>query len=208
MRARDNPLATARVERIRYRLDGTTWEQLLARAASLRWRAALVGPEGAGKTTLLEDFGPRLREQGFEVVWLRLTREAPRFSPEARRRLASGLGARHCILFDGAEQFGRGAWWRFLWRVRRAGGLLITSHRPGLLPTLWECRTNVDLLAGIAADLLGELAETSCVRSLAAELFEKHRGNLRDALREWYDLLARQTSAECEAHQACSLCDN
>jgi hypothetical protein len=186
MRARDNPFATARVHRIRYRLpDGMTWDELLARLESMDWRGAIVGPEGAGKTTLLEDFEPTLRARGFEVVWLRLTQEKPRLSSATLAELVS-LHAGQVILFDGAEQVSRWAWWGFLRLARRAGGLLITSHRAGLLPTLLECGTTPELLAGIAADLLDEVPEVH--RAEASRLHRKHRGNLREALREMYDL--------------------
>ena len=186
MRARDNPFATARVHQIRYRLpDGLTWEELLAGLESMNWRGAIVGPEGVGKTTLLEDFEPRLRERGFEVVWLRLTREEPRFSVATLVQLAS-LDSRHIILFDGAEQLSRWTWWRFLRGVRRTGGLLITSHRTGLLPTLLECKTAPELLVEIVANLLDETPE-AC-RAHADFLFHKHQGNLREALRELYDV--------------------
>jgi hypothetical protein len=65
-------------------------------------------------------------------------------------------------------------------RTRRAGGLVITSHRPGLLPTLFECTTSPELLAEIVGELSGADLE-------AGELYERHRGNVRDALRELYD---------------------
>jgi hypothetical protein len=192
MRARDNPFATARIHQIRYRLpDGLAWEELLARLKSMNWRGAIVGPEGAGKTTLLEDFEPRLRERGFELIGLRLTREEPRLSSARLAQLAS-LDSRHIILFDGAEQLGRWAWWRFLRGVRRTGGLLVTSHRPGLLPTLLECRTAPELLAEIVANLLNKTPE-AC-RARAGTLYHKHRGNLREALRELYDVWSSQAT--------------
>ena len=185
MRARDNPFATACVHRIRYRLPaGLTWDELVARLETMKWRGAIVGPEGAGKTTLLEDFAPRLIDRGFEIVWLRLTREKPRFSSATLRELAS-LHAGQLILFDGAEQLSCWGWWRFLRLARRTGGLLITSHRPGLLPSLLECGTTPELLAGIVADLLTDVPEAHVVE--ARRLHRKHQGNLREALRELYD---------------------
>lgn len=197
MRARDNPFATARVHQIRYRFDGTTWEDLMARLESMNWRGAIVGPEGAGKTTLLEDFDPRLRERGWDVVWLRLTREQPRFSRNTLKALAPRLTANRFILFDGAEQLGPWACWCFLRRVRRAGGLIITSHRSGLLPTLIRCQTSPRLLTGIVADLVKGTALPECVRP--DRLFRKHRGNLREALRELYDLFSAAAEAQATA---------
>ena len=197
MRARDNPFSTDRVLRVRYRLSGESWESLLSRLEALNYRAAIVGPEGAGKTTLLEDLEPHLRAQGFEPVTLRLTREFPRFEDGVLRELVRRLAPRHIILFDGAEQLSRWDWWRFRLSVRAAGGLIITSHRPGLLPTLIECRTDEVLLAGILAELLGGAVEEQ--RQRAASLFRSHRGNLRDALRELYDQWAERATdpAEC-----------
>jgi hypothetical protein len=197
MRARDNPFATARVHRIRYRLpDGLEWEPLLARLQTLNWRGAIVGPEGAGKTTLLEDLAPKLIGRGWEPFWLRITREQPQFSRQTWRELSSGLCSRHIILFDGAEQLSRVSRWRFRLLARRAGGLVLTSHRPGLLPTLLECATTPELLAAFVGDLLNEPAEAH--EAHARRLHRKHQGNLRDALRELYDLwsVRAQDSAE------------
>ena len=185
MRARDNPFATDRVLRVRYRPQGWTWEQLLARLAAMHYRGAIVGAEGRGKTTLLDDLGERLAARGVGVRHLRLTRERPTFDRALLRDFLADLSARDVILFDGAEQLGRLAWWRVARRTRRAGGLVITSHRPGLLPTLVECETSVPLLRGIVADLLlGEAGPG------AEELFARHGGNVRDALRELYDRYA------------------
>ena len=197
MRARDNPFATARVHQIRYRFDGTAWEDLMARLKSMNGRGAIVGPEGAGKTTLLEDFVPRLRERGWDVVWLRLTREQPRLPSQMLRALASRLTANSFILFDGAEQLSPWGWWSFLRLFRRAGGLIITSHRAGLLPTLIRCETSSRLLAGIVADLL---RGTALPEGVPPDwLFRKHGGNLREALRELYDLFSTTGEAQATA---------
>lgn len=197
MRARDNPFSTDRVLRIRHRLRGETWDSLLSRLEKLNYRAAIVGPEGAGKTTLLEDLEPHLVAKGFEVVSLRLTREFPRFDVGVLRELRRRLGARHIILFDGAEQLSPWSWWGFKRVARRAGGLIITSHRSGLLPTLIDCHTDVTLLADIIASLLNEPVER---RHVAVDtLFRKHRGNLRDALRELYDDWAERPTDPAES---------
>jgi hypothetical protein len=187
LRARDNPFASDRVLAVRYRLSGTTWEELLARLERLGHRAALVGPEGAGKTTLLEDLAPHLEARGFRVHLVQL-REGERRLPSGDRALPRRLGARDLVLLDGADALTRPAWLALRLRTRAAGGLIVTSHRPGLLPTLHECATSPELLAGIVGDLLGAGGESGpCPRELSAALFARHCGNLRDALRELYD---------------------
>ena len=104
------------------------------------------------------------------------------------KNLYANLTSREIILFDGAEQMNTLRWLLFSWRLRHAGGLIITMHRPGRLPTLWECVTSPRLLADIAARLLD--VEVEIIQERAHELYWKHRGNLRESLRAWYDLLA------------------
>ena len=182
MRARDNPFSTDRVLKIRYRPRGWTWGELLDRLQRLNYRAAIVGPEGRGKTTLMEDLEPHLRARGFAVKHLLLTRERPTFDRQWLRDFIAGVSRSDILLFDGAEQLNRLAWWRFRRLSRRAGGLVITSHRAGLLPTLVECQTDAALLAEIVRELQpgrpGEDAE---------RLLARHQGNVRGALRELYD---------------------
>jgi hypothetical protein len=188
MRARDNPFRTECLLQIRYRLEGITWAELLSRCERLDYRAALVGAHGSGKTTLLENLEPGLMDRGFRTRFIRLDEEHRRFDSGFLKELFAELTERDILLFDGAEQMDPFAWQRFRRRSRTAGGLIITTHQPGRLPTLWECRTSADLLAAIAAELLG--VEKDAVRDRAKELFREHRGNLREALREWYDRLA------------------
>ena len=175
MRARDNPFASHRVEKLRYRLpEGLTWDRLLDRLASLHYRAAIVGPHGRGKTTLLEELAPRLTAQGFRIRTVTLRQE------ERKVGKLPGLGRDEILLLDGAEQLGRLAWLRVRFACRRAGGLIVTSHRPGLLPTLLECETTPELLADLVRELTGKEMEIR-------ELFTRHGGNVRMAFWELYD---------------------
>jgi hypothetical protein len=192
MRARDNPFRTERILSVRYRLQGITWPEFLRRCETLQYRAALIGPRGSGKTTLLEDLESKFRERGFSTRSLRLDRDHSRFEPEFLRQLRAGLSTAEILLFDGAEQMNPLAWRWFKWRTRKAAGLIITMHRAGRLPTLWECRTSAPLLADITGELLS--TQSLAFQPNANNLFQKHRGNLRDALRECYDLLAHANS--------------
>ncbi len=136
LRARDNPFAVDRVLRIRYRFKGDSLDTLLARLESHDWRGAIVGPEGTGKTTLLEDLAERMAGEGRRIRGARLSEEHPRFEPAWLRRFVADLGPRDLIALDGAEQLSRWAWRRFQKFCRRAGGLVITTHGQGLLPTV------------------------------------------------------------------------
>ena len=104
------------------------------------------------------------------------------------REILRRLGPGDCLLLDGAELLGRLAWLRLRQQTRTAGGFVITTHTPGLLPTLITCETTPGLLGGIVLDLLG--SEADGLRPTPEELFDRHRGNLRDALRQLYDLYA------------------
>jgi hypothetical protein len=200
MRARENPFATERVLRIRYELPDGDWPGLLARLDRLAYRAAIIGPHGAGKTTLLEDIQERLRAAGVPVVSLRLDTDHPTFARGALDACFATVTPAHVICLDGAEQLTPFAWALFKRRTRAARGLLITSHRAGRLPTLIACATNPHLLEQIVARLLPAppTADTRIVSQPAPtpppptprDLFLKHDGNLRDALREMYDWYA------------------
>jgi hypothetical protein len=186
MRARDNPFGAQRLLALRYHLlSGLTWDDLLARLAALGYRAALVGPHGHGKTTLLEDLAARLEDRGFRLRSATLHAGDRRLSAGQERVLFSDLTRRDCLLLDGAEQLNPLSWRRAERRSRAAGGLVVTSHRAGLLPTLVECRTTPELLSDLVRQLLG--AEAGGLQPLLGELYDRHGGNLRDVLRELYD---------------------
>lgn len=188
MRARDNPLTVQRVRALRYRLRGTTLVQLRQRLAKLGYRAAIVGPHGHGKTTLMEDLAADLRRDGWEIRGLRLQAGARRLPREEQRDLFAGAGRSTLLFIDGVDELAPLARWRLLRDSRRAAGLLVASHHAGPLPTLWRCETSAALLR----DLLAELGvdPAALPGRPADELFARHRGDLRAALRELYDAYA------------------
>lgn len=187
MRARDNPFSVERVLRIRYRPLTCAWDQLLEQLQSYRYRAAIVGAHGSGKTTLLEDLEERLRPR-FGAIRLRLDHSRPRFLPGELEQLAKRVSPQQMVFFDGAEQLGTWGWRRLLRATQPAAGLVITTHRPGRLPTLLHSQTTCDLLESMVQELLP--ADLEVRRVTLESLFRKHRGNLRDVLRELYDWYA------------------
>lgn len=195
-RARDNPFAVERVLRLQYRFHNDDWSSLLKRLESLSDRAAIVGPKGSGKTTLLENLATRLEALGRRVHRLFLNEQSRAYPADFIQRVGHSLDERDVILFDGCEQLSLPAWWRFRWETRRAGGLIITKHRPGRLPTFMECQTNRHLFRELVHSLH---PPTTLDADSLDQLFEKHRGNLRDAIRELYDLAASKSSHETGA---------
>jgi len=189
MRARDNPFSVERVHAIRFRPQGATFAGLMMRLKTLNYRAAVVGPDGSGKTTLLEDLQRALIQDNIKTRMVFVNDTSPLSDP-ACRRLLSELTRDEFLLLDGADLIPRSAW-ALLKRhtITHAFGLVITSHRPGLLPTLIECTTSPALLQAIANEL------RPADRAISAEsldaLFRRHRGNIRNCLRELYDLCSR-----------------
>jgi hypothetical protein len=174
-----------RVDALRYRLAGGP-EALADRFDSLGRRAAIVGPHGSGKTSLLAALAPVLAVRGLATRGLRLHRGERRLGPAGERWLA-GAAPGVVMVLDGSDELGLAAWLRVLARSRAAAGLLVATHRRGLLPVLHRCRPGPALLGELMADLD---AGCRCALPAPGELFARHGGNLRLALRELYDLHA------------------
>ncbi|HEY0074951.1 MAG TPA: hypothetical protein VGB77_12680 [Abditibacteriaceae bacterium] len=191
MKARLNPLRVERVLSVHFRLDAIepdlTLKELLTRWEIQGRRGALIGPHGGGKTTLLEDLATPLIACGYQLLNLHLSREKRQFSPEDWHCLQNAT-SQTVILFDGAEQLNYFDWMRFKYLSKKASGVLITSHRAGLLPTLLECRTSPQLLQEILHQILGNDATLWDVECEA--LWTRHQGDLRLAVREIYDFYA------------------
>jgi hypothetical protein len=167
--AAGNPFRASRVLAFRYRFLESGWDALLMRLEAQSMRGAIVGPEGSGKTTLLEDLGERLRRSGRRVVF-------------------GGVEPGAVALLDGADELPAREWRRSLRRTREAAGLVVTAHRAGLLPTLLETRTTPEILDAAVLAASGRDCEGFGVSAEA--LWARHRGNVRTALRELYDLCA------------------
>lgn len=209
MRAADNPFRAERIEALRFR-HGPSVDDLLRRLQEQHGRGALVGPKGHGKTTLLLELAGRLRELGWKTPLVRLDTEWPRSGSGlaehfSRAAIEAGLPSegkaapfradtemetKVVWFLDGAEQLGFLDWRWALSRTRHADGFVVTTHRPGRLATLHECRTSPELLRELAGELLalpGGPAPDECLT-----LWSRHRGNLRECLRELYDQWSRR----------------
>jgi ATP/maltotriose-dependent transcriptional regulator MalT len=189
VRPRDNPFNADRIDAIRYRPPHGTLDDLLARLEELGCRAAIVGPDGSGKTTLLHDLQEALERRG-QRTRLIFINDTSLFPAAVCRRLLSELAREEVVLLDGADLIARSSWHLFRRHtITHTAGLIITAHRPGLLPTLIECTTTPTLLREIVA----ELAPHSRIitPALLDDLHARHHGNLRACLRALYDLHAK-----------------
>jgi len=186
--ARNNPFSSDCILHLRYRLSIGDWARLQATLAGRHGRGALVGPKGSGKTTLLEDLGRRLCRDGLRVTLIRLSTEFPRLPGSYNPAFFKSLDRRDAVLLDGAEQLSLSQWLRFRWQTRRAEILVVTTHRTGRLPVLHECTTSPALLGDLVASLGQSLDPAEAVA-----LHTRHRGNIREALRELYDRYAQQS---------------
>ncbi|MBI9077456.1 MAG: hypothetical protein JEZ02_18765 [Desulfatibacillum sp.] len=188
MKAHSNPFASRHIESLPYIPTGMEWRHIMDRLHSLKGRGAIVGPKGTGKTTLLEELERRLAKKGFRVSLVRLNQEDKKPNKEEVRRIFAGFTPQSALLVDGAEQMPWLAWKAFALKARKAGIFIVTSHTPGLLPTLVETATSPELLRTLANQLLPK--ESPLYPAQALSLFNAHQGNIRMALRELYDMWA------------------
>ncbi len=184
MKARDNPFRSECVDALAYRAPGFDWQALELRLAAAGGRGAIVGPEGHGKTTLLLDWVKRRRDEGAEVIFIKLATNQRRLTAPQRELLATtGF-----VFVDSAEQLGWLGRRELLRLTARASGLVVTTHRPGCLPTVFTCPSSPQLLDELVRELTGD--DTDCASS-----WYRHRGNVRLALREFYDQNAAKGNA-------------
>jgi len=188
MKPRENPFRVERVRRVRFRPQGIAWDDIHERLGQLGYRAAIAGPDGSGKTTLLEDLIPHLEEKGFQVRTAGLSLPHRTLPKPRMEELLADLGPDDLVAFDGADLLHRWDWQRVKWRSRKAGGFLVTTHQRPLLPVLLECSTSPELFESIVREIL-EPGDPEPGVPLP-ELYERHGGNIRDALRELYDVYA------------------
>ncbi len=185
MRPKENPFNSTKVESIPYLLGNeSSWQKVLDDLERLNFRACVTGPHGSGKTTFLEHLAEKLVQQGYLVTALTLNLEQPMLSSEDKKALID-LTKNEIVLIDGAELLSIHQWQALRWRCRKAKGLVITMHRKGRFKTLIRCSTSVPLLQ----TLINRLAPDENIPAEKVEdLFHRHKGNLRNALRELSDM--------------------
>jgi len=184
----ENPFRSARVDALAYRLTGlgvsvsAGLEHLEPRLRQTQFRGAIVGPHGHGKSTLMRQLLKLQTPPDIGQPFFIQVKADGSNTVQVREHLKRPTGL---LLLDGYDLMSvrmRSA----LWRRRH---VVVTSHFKTALPTLHRCETSAALLG----ELIGELSPAtrqSMDEGQLAALFDKHQGNLRDALREMYDRAA------------------
>jgi energy-coupling factor transporter ATP-binding protein EcfA2 len=179
---------------VRYEPQDVSWGELLDKLAQLNYRGEIIGAQGSGKTTLLEDLAEALRSNGKKVTLLKVSREDHSAGLASVCSFIRGVGLDTVLMLDGAEQLSPIAWRCLKWSLSRISGLVITAHTPGRLPLLIHCDTSARLLSDILKRLV---PDENLSRMFSAEdLYKRHAGNLRDALRECYDVCSTLSASD------------
>ncbi|MCC5789319.1 MAG: hypothetical protein JJT75_06775 [Opitutales bacterium] len=191
MRAHENPFRAERLESLAFRWpESLNAERLLDKWHALNRRAALIAPKGHGKTTLLGTLMPHWEAEGWIIRRYVLREESPRFPQGYEHGEVRQWNRQTLLLLDGSEQLTPWSWWRWKRWSRQAGGVLITRHRPGGLPTLWQLETSPSLLTNLLAELWpGSLSD---LPASPEKLWQQRKGDMRLIFRDLYDWAAQQ----------------
>lgn len=198
--------------------EGECAEALWQRFIEAGRRGEIVGPHGTGKTTLLRTLEPVARAAGeaVRVVTLRDGQRWPRFGartvppakpcevgsrphPERSTPLCGRDGRGPQTLFlDGAEQLAPVVWYALrAWARVTRSGLLVTTHRPLGLPTLYNASVNDDAARWVTRAVLAQSPEAPRLVSdeSVPDLLAACHGNLREVLFRLYDAYEERWTA-------------
>ena len=189
LRACDNPFRVGQIHALAYEDPALDWDHMLSRLEAQGFRGAIMGAHGRGKSTLLHELGARLEGEGFAIRDVFLNDQSKWSFRDRIRCIQSGELDGQFVLLDGCEQLGPVAWRQFRWAARRASGLVVTTHRPGRLETLFECQTSPGLLDALLARLVPQAVPA--LHEVAHRLYDEHGGDIRAVWFGLYDRCAR-----------------
>jgi hypothetical protein len=165
---------------------GHSAESIVDALQAAGWRGEIIGPHGSGKSTLVAALMPVLESRGRRVRHFLFRRNSPKPQPDSLD--GSQWDFRTQVVVDGYEQLTWFSRRRLQSACRKRGaGLLITSHQPCGLTTIYRTQTTLPLARAVVAALL-PLGDTTISPADVALAYEETRGNLRETLFRLYDL--------------------
>jgi len=188
VRPGENPFRSSCIDAIPYHACDHDAAAVIAKWKADGRRGAIVGPHGSGKSTLMREVAAALEAAGEHVVRRTLRQDQPSPSWRELRDELARATPDGVVIFDGADALSRLMWMRYRHRSRRAGGLIITTHRAGLLPTLVTTRTSPELVDVLLQHLLPHASVAVHVDAHAR--LDVHHGNVREVWRDLYDRFA------------------
>lgn len=164
---------------------GESMRSLVAQLQAGGGWGEILGRHGSGKSTLLAGLELELASAGWNVAAITL-RDRQRSLP--RRWLLAALSKkRPLLLVDGYEQLSWLSRALVKWRCHyAAAGLLVTSHKPTGLPTLYRTRVDAALAQSLVSTLTSERDSPITAADVAASL-ACHGSNLRELFFALYD---------------------
>jgi DNA replication protein DnaC len=192
----DNPFSTRRVRPGAVDFcfpEAAGLEELIDRLQRNLWRGEIVGPHGSGKSTLLYSFLTAIQQTGRNPILFELHDSQRRLPKGWRQKIElSALSGPAIVVVDGYEQLN--GWNRF-WLNRycryRHVGLLVTSHSSVGMPKLFRTSPSIETAHKVVERLM-QHEQTKFSPDLINELFEKHRGDIRELLFDLYDMYEQQ----------------
>jgi hypothetical protein len=193
-----NPLSLKRIDAMSYIAYEYEMREVAFRLKRHGYRGAICGPKGCGKSVMLQALGDELLSHGLSPLPLRLGEGKPTTLPAEWRRTIRKARPADALLLDGYDLLP--VWARaWVWFAsRRAGAVVVTSHRDVRFKTLARPKPTATLLRKLSKQL--HYAKHHKVDYDAA--LQRSAGDLREALQ----LVCHLTEADSRARNADHRC--
>lgn len=191
IRPSENPFNAQRLDSLRYVEFDHRLSEIATRLKRHGYRGAIVGPHGCGKSAMLQALGEELMGHGLSPLPLFVNSDQRGTLPQDWQRTIRKARHTDALLLDGYDLLPA---WARLWvllNARHAGAVLVTAHQDAYYKPIARPISSPCLLR----QLIESLCPSSSSMIDANRLFHDARGNLRDALRNAYDLYPQLTES-------------